>query len=426
MVPAPDKRTRYLNRQLQKTRLCTFFQQTGSCKYGAQCGFAHQEADLQKSPDLTKTRMCPKVNCQDADCTFAHTDDELRSTDFYFKTSLCTWYGAGKCRNGASCHFAHGERELRSSPGSEEAQPQQIKNGKAKKAEKKTKNAANEKDINQSIKEKQPKTQSEWRLLRANLSDKKKADKSKAVKMDQPLQGFPETGDFAAPEYQVPQQPMFIQPRQVESCLFSQPPGFSTLPQFRPFEHLAAPIPAMDYLGLSQLLSGYRCNNFAPMIDAHQQALLSQLGPIPGLTEPKSSSAYAGLNFNHGLSGSPPVPPGFGQHAVPTATGSNSLEVNELREHIKILGEQVSQLQQSISKNLQKPDAMKIGYVSETTKSGSSQGSGSSGDVDGFPPGSPGEYNPDEMHAEAARLSFAQQRFDAFRFVAGQGANRCK
>jgi len=97
-----------------------------------------------------------------------------------------------------------------------------------------------------------------------------------------------------------------------------------------------------------------------------------------------------------------------------------------LREHIKILGEQVSQLQQSISKNLQKPDAMKIGYVSETTKSGSSQGSGSSGDVDGFPPGSPGEYNPDEMHAEAARLSFAQQRFDAFRFVAGQGANRCK
>merc|ERR1712224_677196 len=140
----------------------------------------------------------------------------------------------------------------------------------------------------------------------------------------------------------------------------------------------------MDYHGLSQLLSGYHCNNVAPMIDARQQALLSQLGQIPGLTEPKSTSASAGLIFNHGFSGNHPVPPGFGQHAVPN--GSTSREINELAEHIKMLGEQVSKLQQSVSLNPQNLQAMKSGYVSETTKSGSSQGSGSLDNVDSVSP----------------------------------------
>eukprot|EP00746_Dinoflagellata_sp_MGD_P163662 gnl/MRDRNA2_/MRDRNA2_91838_c0_seq1.p1 gnl/MRDRNA2_/MRDRNA2_91838_c0~~gnl/MRDRNA2_/MRDRNA2_91838_c0_seq1.p1 ORF type:complete len:414 (+),score=81.26 gnl/MRDRNA2_/MRDRNA2_91838_c0_seq1:147-1388(+) len=411
MVPAPT----YLNRQLRNTRFCTFFQQTGSCKYGAKCGFAHHERDLQKSPDLTKTRMCPKVRCQDANCPFAHTGDELRSTDFYFKTSLCTWYAAGKCRNGTNCHFAHGEKELRSAPGSEEAQPQKCKKGKAEKAEKNTKNAAKEKDISQSIAEKQSKTQK---------SDKEKASKSKAVKMDQPSkfivpQGFPETDDFAVPQYEAPQQPMFIQP---QSCLSSQPSsGFSTLPQARSLEHFAAPAPSMDYYGLSQLLSGYHCNNLAPMIDAQQQALLSQLGPW--LTEPQSASAHAGLNFNHGLSGNHLVPPGLEQHAVPN--GSKSWEITQLAEHIKMLGEQVSELQQSMTLNAQSSQALKSEHVSETTKSGSSQGSLPSGDVDSVsPPGSPDECHPDEVHAEVARLSLALQRFDSFRFVDAQGGNR--
>jgi hypothetical protein len=76
-------------------------------------------------PDLNKTRICAKFeagNCFEENCRFAHSSDELRSTDFYFKTSLCTWYTAGKCRNGQQCRFAHGEEELRNGPEGESKQ----------------------------------------------------------------------------------------------------------------------------------------------------------------------------------------------------------------------------------------------------------------------------------------------------------------
>lgn len=398
-----------LNRQLRNTRLCTYFQQTGSCKYGARCGFAHQESDLQKSPDLAKTRMCPNQGtCEDVNCPFAHTGEELRSTDFYFKTSLCTWYGAGKCRNGPSCRFAHGEEELRSVAGGDEVSPQQSKTGKADKVEKKAKNAANKQDTKQNITEKQPKAQKS-----------EKAKKSKAAKVEPQFlgaPGAPEVGNFAVPPQQAPQQPMFIQPRQLEPCMLSQPAsGFTTLPPISPLEHLATPMPALDYHGLSQFLSGYHCNNVASMVDAQQQAVLSQLGQIPGLTTPKSASTYAGLDFNYGLSHNYPVPPGLGQNAV--SNDSTSWEISALSEHIRTLGEQVSKLQQSISLNPQNPQAMKGSYDSETTKSGSggsgSQGSGSSGDRES-PPGSPPDgRHPEELNAEAAQLSFALQRFIA-------------
>lgn len=395
-----------LNNQLRNTRLCKYFQETGSCKYGARCGFAHQEAELQSLPDLQKTRMCPKANCEDPNCPYAHADEELRATDFFFKTALCTWYGAGKCRNGASCRFAHGEEELQSVPGEEGDKAQNSKNGK------------------QQIMEKAPKTQKSEKKASANKSKKASPDPIATSKSDESMpfslpQGASVAGGF---------DPMFIRPWQVDSCMYSQPPGFTTLPQFNPYQHLAAPIPSIDYNAINQILSDYHYNNIASMVEAQQQAAWGQLGQTPELIQAKTKSTYAGLNFDPGLATPPAMagshlfPPGLDQHAIPN--DSASWEISELAEHIKTLGEQVSKLQQSISQNPENPQAMKGGHVSETTKSGSgsfeghssSQGSGSSGDAS--PPGSPQEGNnhPDKLHTEAAHLSFALQRF-----VAAQG-----
>jgi len=293
------------------------------------------------------------------------------------------------------------------------------------------KRVKNKKDNNQPIMEKAPKMQKSEKKVNASKSKKVSHDPTAASKVDESLQFSlpqedPVAGGFVVPQ----QQPMFIQPPwQVDSCMFSQPaPGFDPLPQFSPLQHLAPPMPSVDYNGLSHLLAGYHYNNIASMIEAQQQAALGQLGQIPELTQAKSKSTYAGLNLDPGLATPPAMagshlfPPGLDQHAIPN--DSASWEISELAEHIKTLGEQVSKLQQSISQNPENPQAMKGGHVSETTKSGSgsfeghssSQGSGSSGDAS--PPGSPQEGNnhPDKLHTEAAHLSFALQRF-----VAAQG-----
>lgn len=103
--------------QLRKTRMCVRYLQGNSCPNEATCVFAHSVDELERKPDLRKTRLCKafaKGRCPYATCTFAHGEPELRYTDMFYKTSLCTFNNKDACRNGDSCRFAHGEEELRS------------------------------------------------------------------------------------------------------------------------------------------------------------------------------------------------------------------------------------------------------------------------------------------------------------------------
>ena len=107
-----------IKEQFHKTKLCVFNKKQ-KCSMGAQCPFAHSEEELQKAPDLTKTKLCYNFfrrKCNDANCKFAHGYGELRATDTVFKTELCRWWANGSCKAGASCRYAHGVEELRSNP----------------------------------------------------------------------------------------------------------------------------------------------------------------------------------------------------------------------------------------------------------------------------------------------------------------------
>jgi hypothetical protein len=76
-----------------KTRICRNFQQTGACKYGDRCNFAHGKEELMGSFPVEKKKEAPKN---------------------LFKTKLCsTFETKGSCWYGASCSFAHGKAELR-------------------------------------------------------------------------------------------------------------------------------------------------------------------------------------------------------------------------------------------------------------------------------------------------------------------------
>merc|ERR1712151_1183760 len=46
-----------IKQQLHKTKMCTFFMK-GKCAFGADCAFAHSSSELQRNPDLAKTRLC--------------------------------------------------------------------------------------------------------------------------------------------------------------------------------------------------------------------------------------------------------------------------------------------------------------------------------------------------------------------------------
>merc|ERR1712173_322288 len=64
---------------LYKTELCRSFEETGSCRYGAKCQFAHGKAELR--PVLRH----PK-----------------------YKTQICkTFYSRGTCPYGRRCRFIH-------------------------------------------------------------------------------------------------------------------------------------------------------------------------------------------------------------------------------------------------------------------------------------------------------------------------------
>jgi len=107
-----------IREQFHKTKLCVF-NRNQKCSMGALCPFAHSEEELQKAPDLKKTKLCYNFfrrKCNDANCKFAHGYAELRATDTVFKTELCRWWANGSCKAGASCRYAHGLKELRSNP----------------------------------------------------------------------------------------------------------------------------------------------------------------------------------------------------------------------------------------------------------------------------------------------------------------------
>lgn len=74
-----------------KTKMCTFYSR-GRCSRGASCKFAHESQELQRMPDLHKTRPCFAL---------------LRN---------------GRCKDGSSCQYAHSREELRASSASEEVQ----------------------------------------------------------------------------------------------------------------------------------------------------------------------------------------------------------------------------------------------------------------------------------------------------------------
>jgi len=66
----------------RKTRLCSFYSQ-GFCSRGSSCNFAHGEEELQRTPDLSRTKLCPNLlkygECRrGAECRHAHSLAELR------------------------------------------------------------------------------------------------------------------------------------------------------------------------------------------------------------------------------------------------------------------------------------------------------------------------------------------------------------
>lgn len=141
------------NEGFTKSKMCTFFLK-GSCNNGANCTYAHDEAELgspqgagkgfgkQAAPQpgwgvplltFKKTKVCTHFlagTCHKAAaCTFAHGEHELGMPQGapatfgqqagpamggggFKKTKLCKHYEEGFCPRGDSCSFAHGEEQL--------------------------------------------------------------------------------------------------------------------------------------------------------------------------------------------------------------------------------------------------------------------------------------------------------------------------
>jgi len=68
--------------QFYKTKMCRFHE-AGACTRGFECVYAHSEQELQRLPDLHKSRLCLRFrysgSCNDEDsCRFAHGMSDLR------------------------------------------------------------------------------------------------------------------------------------------------------------------------------------------------------------------------------------------------------------------------------------------------------------------------------------------------------------
>lgn len=98
-VPAPQRPRLKEDRQNDryKTELCRPFEESGHCKYGAKCQFAHGKGELRA------TQRHPK-----------------------YKTELCrTFHSSGLCPYGRRCHFVHGEAPPTKKQDQQEQQQQQ-------------------------------------------------------------------------------------------------------------------------------------------------------------------------------------------------------------------------------------------------------------------------------------------------------------
>ncbi|CBZ54591.1 Zinc finger (CCCH type) protein, related [Neospora caninum Liverpool] len=71
-----------LNARLSKTRLCRFVTSGRICPFGPSCTYAHSDAELVPSPNLTKTKVCWSNmygRCaRGSQCPYAHNEEELR------------------------------------------------------------------------------------------------------------------------------------------------------------------------------------------------------------------------------------------------------------------------------------------------------------------------------------------------------------
>mmetsp|Transcript_148532 Transcript_148532/g.386187 ORF Transcript_148532/g.386187 Transcript_148532/m.386187 type:complete len:525 (-) Transcript_148532:190-1764(-) len=82
-----------IREQFHKTKMCRFYP-VGECRYGQDCPYAHDESEIEHTPDLTKTALCTdfeKGCClkNPEECPFAHGREELRTTDAFSESPLC-------------------------------------------------------------------------------------------------------------------------------------------------------------------------------------------------------------------------------------------------------------------------------------------------------------------------------------------------
>lgn len=87
--------------QFRKTKLCRF-NETGRCRYGRDCPFAHSAAELEELPDLSKTSMCKNwlqgcCSASSEHCPFAHGKEELRKTPLAGTRKSAGKSSRGKC-----------------------------------------------------------------------------------------------------------------------------------------------------------------------------------------------------------------------------------------------------------------------------------------------------------------------------------------
>lgn len=116
-------------KQFSKTQMCKYLVR-GFCMQGPNCPFAHSQEELQHRPDLSCTKLCPKLfgsegYCSNPSCTYAHSKDQLRASERFYKTKGCRFWEAGNCKLGDKCRFAHDDRRaMANDEGQDDIAPQ--------------------------------------------------------------------------------------------------------------------------------------------------------------------------------------------------------------------------------------------------------------------------------------------------------------
>jgi hypothetical protein len=79
--PIPEITAHKASSIFHKTIMCRFFD-AGVCNKGSDCKFAHSKADMSSKPDLSHTKICPKLanggSCFDPKCGYAHNKSQLK------------------------------------------------------------------------------------------------------------------------------------------------------------------------------------------------------------------------------------------------------------------------------------------------------------------------------------------------------------